>query len=290
MARLEQEMPKGLLVVATPIGNLEDITMRALKALKFADTIAAEDTRQTLRLLNHFEIKKPLISCHDVNEKERSQQLIDRMRNGETIALVSDAGTPGISDPGEILIRSCIREGIPVTMMPGCSAVIMAVVLSGLPTDKFCFEGFLPQAGKERRQILTQWVEEERTIVFYESPHRIKEMLQDVKKVLGEREIAIGREMTKLHEEFIRGNVDTLINHFENTEPRGEFVVVLSGAARGTKEAAERKQWTEMSIADHVALHEKAGMSRMDAMKQAAKERGIGKREVYANLQTEQEN
>lgn len=281
------QTPGRLVVVATPIGNLGDITVRALEALRTADVIAAEDTRQTLRLLNHFEIRKPLVSCHDVNERDRTVQLMHRMQNGETIALVSDAGTPGISDPGEHLIRESIAAGIPVTMMPGCAAAVMAVVLSGLPTDRFCFEGFLPQQGRERRRALEALVAEERTMVFYESPHRILDTLADMRASLGDRRVALARELTKLHEEVLRGTLSEMEAWFGEHAPRGEFVMVLAGAPRGTGAERERAGWLSMSAEEHVAMYEAQGMGRMDAIKQAARDRGVGKREIYALLNGE---
>jgi len=282
--------PAGsLLVAATPIGNLEDITFRALRALREADVIAAEDTRQTLRLLNHFDIKKPLVSCHDMNEHEKANQLVRRMQEGQRMVLVSDAGTPGISDPGEILIRTAIAAGVPVSMAPGPAAAVMAVVLSGLPTERFCFEGFLPSAHKDRIRRLEALKAETRTMVFYESPHRLRASLSDLFGTLGDRRCALARELTKLHEEVQRGTLSQLVACYGEREPRGEYAVVVEGEAADTLRQAEQADWSRMPVAAHVALYESSGMDRMAAMKQAAKDRGLSKRDVYQALQEQAE-
>ncbi len=278
---------QGLVVVATPIGNLEDITLRAIRVLKEADIIVAEDTRHTLRLLNHFEIHKPMISCHDQNESERTKYLIQQLREGKKLALVSDAGTPGISDPGEILIRETIKAGLPVTMTPGPSAVIMAVVLSGLHTNKFCFEGFLPSAHKERMKSFEKLEKETRTIVFYESPHRIKEMLKDCYTSFGNRQCAIAREMTKKYEDFTRGSLQDVIDLVDSKESRGEYVVVIEGADENELLQDSYQQYIKIPIKTHIERYTEAGMNRMEAMKKVAKDRGIGKRDVYALLENE---
>ena len=278
---------QGLVVVATPIGNLEDITFRAVRILQEADLVVAEDTRHTLRLLNHFDIHKPMISCHDQNEAERTDYLIKQLREGKKIALVSDAGTPGISDPGEIFIREVIKAGLPVTMAPGPSAVIMAVVLSGLRTGKFCFEGFLPSVHKDRMKSLKKLLNETRTIVFYESPHRIKAMLNDCMEILGNRQCAVAREMTKKYEEFLRGSLYEMINFVDCKESRGEYVVVLEGANESEILKERYQYYSDIPIQNHIEQYQSAGMSRMDALKKAAKDRGIGKRDVYALLEKE---
>ncbi len=277
----------SLLVVATPIGNLEDITLRALRSLREADLIAAEDTRQTLRLLNHFEIRKPMVSCHDMNEHAKAEDLVRQMREGRRLVLVSDAGTPGISDPGEILIRESIAAGISVSMAPGPAAAIMAVVLSGLPTGRFCFEGFLPATRKDRIRQLETLKAETRTLVFYESPHRLKAVLADLREVLGERHCALSRELTKLHEEIVRDSLSNLIALHEVREPRGEYVLVLAGAEAEALREDEREAWLKMPLAKHVEMYLAEGSDRMEAMKKAAKDRGLSKRDVYSALQAE---
>jgi 16S rRNA (cytidine1402-2'-O)-methyltransferase len=278
--------PMGsLMVVATPIGNLEDITLRALRTLREADLVAAEDTRQTLRLMNHFEIRKPLVSCHDMNEHEKSDSLVRQMLGGKRLALVSDAGTPGISDPGEILIREAISAGIPVTMAPGPSAAIMAVVLSGFPTGRFCFEGFLPSARRDRLRHLETLVPETRTLVLYESPHRLRAVLSDLLEVLGDRRCALAREMTKIHEEVVRDSLANLISLYGEREPRGEYVIVLAGAEAAALREDERTDWLKLPVRDHVDIYLASGCDRMEAMKKAAKDRGLSKREIYAALQ-----
>jgi len=280
--------PAGsLLVVATPIGNLEDITLRALRALREADLIAAEDTRQTLRLLNHFGIKKPMVSCHDMNEHAKAGDLVRQMREGRQLVLVSDAGTPGISDPGEILIRESIAAGIPVTMAPGPAAAIMAVVLSGLPTGRFCFEGFLPSARKDRVHQLETLKMETRTLIFYESPHRLKAVLSDLLTVLGDRRCALARELTKMHEEILRDTLSNLVSVHEVREPRGEYVLVLAGAEADLLRDNAREEWLRMTLSEHVGLYLAEGSDRMEAMKKAAKDRGLSKRDVYAALQAD---
>ena len=278
--------PGSLLVVATPIGNLEDITFRALRALREADLIVAEDTRHTLRLLNHFNIRKPMISCHDRNEHARVEGLVDRMRQGERLVLVSDAGTPGISDPGEIFIRGVVAAGLPVSMAPGPAAAVMGLVLSGLPTDRFCFEGFLPASRPDRLRRLDALRSETRTMVFYEAPHRLNQSLEDLLAVLGDRPCALARELTKRHEEVQRDSIRVLARKHQTQAPRGEYVVVVAGIAQEVLDGNEQAKWQSLPIAAHVALHEQAGLSRMEAMKQAGRERGLSKREVYAALQS----
>lgn len=281
--------PGSLFVAATPIGNLEDITFRAVRALREADLIAAEDTRQTLRLLRHFDIRKPMISCHDMNERARADGLVDRMKGGERVVLVSDAGTPGISDPGEILIRTAIEAGIPVSMAPGPAAAVMGVVLSGLPTDRFCFEGFLPSARRDRVRRLEALTHETRTMVFYEAPHRLRATLSDMLDVLGDRSCALARELTKKYEEVLRDRLSALEAMHREREPRGEYVVVLAGIPVKELEADDQAHWLALPVSAHVALHVEAGMDRREAMKQAARERGISKRDVYAALENAKE-
>jgi 16S rRNA (cytidine1402-2'-O)-methyltransferase len=271
----------ALYLVATPIGNLEDITYRAVRVLSEADIIAAEDTRRTLRLLNHLGIKKQLISYHDNNRISRAGELIARLKEGKSIALVSDAGTPAVSDPGEELVRLCVAENIPVTAVPGCSAAITGLVLSGLPTGRFAFEGFLPAKRTERIKRLKGLIGEERTMIFYEGPHRVPDMLSDALEILGDRPCAAARELTKLHEEVLRGSLSGMLAHFREWEPKGEFVIIISGAE---KKPGDENTFDDLSLEEHVRLYVEQGLGKMDAIKQAAKDRGLSKRDVYQAL------
>ncbi|NLM75179.1 MAG: 16S rRNA (cytidine(1402)-2'-O)-methyltransferase [Clostridiaceae bacterium] len=275
-----------LYIVSTPIGNLEDITLRAVRVLSEVDIIACEDTRHSIKLLNHLDIKKPLISYHDNNRIMRAHQLIEKLREGNDIALISDAGTPLISDPGEELVSMAVENGIKVTVIPGCTASIAALTLSGLPTGRFVFEGFLPQKRTDRIKHLENIQYEDRTIIFYEGPHRLKAMLKDVLEVLGDRKCAVVRELTKIHEEVVRGTVSQALSHFETHNPRGEFVIVIEGS-KNKAPSEEKSELTELSVEEHVNYYINQGQSRMQAMKSAAKDRGITKREVYAILNTD---
>jgi len=276
-------MPGTLTVCATPIGNLEDITFRAFRALREADFIAAEDTRHTLKLLNHFEIRTPLVSYHEHNKHERGPALLARLQNGENAALVSDAGMPGISDPGADLIRLCIDNDVPVTACPGASAGLMAAVLSGLDCGRFVFEGFLPHGRgvkKERAKRVAALVTETRTFVLYESPRRLNATLAELLNALGDRPAAAARELTKKYEDIQRGTLSSLHTHFQAHEPRGEFVLVISGAPEASAVIPDEAQ--ALSPAEQVALYKQNGLSEMDAIKAAAKALGLPKREVYA--------
>ena len=269
---------------ATPIGNLEDITMRVLRTLKEADLIAAEDTRNSLHLLNHFGIRTPMTSYHEYNKIEKAYTLISKMKDGKNVALITDAGTPGISDPGEELVRMCYEAGIEVTSLPGACACVTALTLSGLPTRRFCFEGFLPQDKKEKRQILEELRTQTRTVVLYEAPHRLVRTLKDLYESLGDRRAVICRELTKKHETAFRTTLAEAVAYYEETEPKGECVIVLEGRSRSELQREEQKRWEEMDILSHVQMYESQGMDRKDAMKCAAKDRGLSKREVYAML------
>ena len=273
-----------LYLVATPIGNLEDITLRALRILKEADIIAAEDTRQTLKLLNHFGIRNTLVSYYEHNKAEKGNYLISRLLEGKNVALVSDAGTPGISDPGEDLVRLAVSKGIPVTMVPGPAAVIAGVVLSGLPSGRFVFEGFLPMNKRVRRERLGSISRETRTMVFYEAPHKLIHTLKDLRDLLGNRRIAIARELTKKFEEVWRTTLDEAVARYENEPPKGEFVIVLEGADERGLYEEEIKSWEEVSIEEHVRMYMDSGLDRKEAMKKVAEDRGISKRDVYNNL------
>jgi len=273
-----------LYLVATPIGNLEDITLRALRILKEADIIAAEDTRQTLKLLNHFGIRNTLVSYYEHNKAEKGNYLISRLLEGKNVALVSDAGTPGISDPGEDLVRLAVSKGIPVTMVPGPAAVIAGVVLSGLPSGRFVFEGFLPMNKRVRRERLGSISRETRTMVFYEAPHKLIHTLKDLRDLLGNRRIAIARELTKKFEEVWRTTLDEAIARYGNEPPKGEFVIILEGADERGLHEEEVKSWEEVSIEEHVRMYMDSGLDRKEAMKKVSEDRGISKRDVYNSL------
>jgi len=271
-------------LVATPIGNLEDITLRALRILKEADIIAAEDTRQTLKLLNHFGIKNTLVSYYEHNKAEKGNYLIGQLLEGRNVALVSDAGTPGISDPGEDLVRLAADNGIPVTLIPGPSAVIAGVVLSGLPSGRFAFEGFLPVNRRARRERLESVSRDTRTLVFYEAPHKLIHTLKDLRDVFGNRRVAIARELTKRFEEVWRTTLDEAVARYEKETPKGEFVLILEGADERGLQEEEKKSWEDISIEEHVRMYTDSGLDKKEAMKRVAEDRGISKREVYSSL------
>lgn len=277
-------MSGTLYLCATPIGNLEDMTMRCIRVLKEADLIAAEDTRNSIKLLNHFDIKTPMTSYHEYNKAGKGQKLVKRLKDGENIALITDAGTPGISDPGEDLVRLCRKEGIPVTAVPGAAACITALTISGLPTRRFVFEAFLPADKKERGMVLKEMENETRTMVLYEAPHRLTRTLKELNEALGNRRIRICRELTKKHEEVFAATVEEAITYYERQEPRGECVIVIEGKSREELTARDRARWEEMSIEEHMEYYTDAGMDRKDAMKQVARDRGVGKREIYQAL------
>lgn len=271
-----------LYLVPTPIGNLKDITLRAIEALESADVIAAEDTRQSLKLLNHFNIKKPLISYHQHNEQGKSSDLINRLKNGENIALVTDAGTPGISDPGSVIVQKCIEENINFEVLPGATAITTALVYSGLDTTKFLFRGFLPRENKERRPIMKELKDRTETLIFYEAPHRLLDTLEFLMEQLGNRNIAICRELTKLHEEIIRVSLTEAIEHYKNHNPRGEYVLVLQGKSVEEIEKEEKSKWESMTIEGHILMYINEGIAKKDAIKKVAKDRNMPKSEVYA--------
>lgn len=273
-----------LYLVATPIGNLEDITLRALRVLKEADLIAAEDTRHTLKLLNHFEIKNTLISYHEHNKIEKGHQLVRQMLEGKNIALVTDAGSPGISDPGEELVRLAVEQGIIVTMVPGPAAVIAGLVLSGLPSGRFSFEGFLNTSRRMRSERLLSIKDETRTLVFYEAPHKLIHTLKDLRAAFGNRRIALARELTKRFEEIIRCTLDEAIDKYDKETPKGEFVLILEGANEKLLEEAKISSWNETSLEEHVRSYTDSGMDRKEALKRVADDRGMSKRDVYNSL------
>lgn len=274
-----------LYIVGTPIGNLEDITYRAVRTLSEVDLIAAEDTRHSLKLLNHLKIKKPLISYHDNNRISRAKELTEKLKEGQNVVLISDAGMPAISDPGEELVALAIKEAIQVTVIPGCTASIAALVLSGLPTGRFAFEGFLPQKHSERVKHLESIKYEDRTLILYEGPHRVKNMLNDCLSVLGDRYCAALREISKLHEEAIRGHISEILTHFTENNPRGEFVIIIEGSQKKASDI-QKPIIAELTIEEHVAYYTNKGYDKMDAMKLTAKDRGISKRDVYSIINT----
>lgn len=283
-------MTGTLYLCATPIGNLEDITFRVLRTLKEVDLIAAEDTRHSIKLLNHFEIKTPMTSYHEYNKVEKAKYLVQRMQMGENIALVTDAGTPAISDPGEELVRQCHEAGVKVTSLPGACAAVTALTLSGLPTRRFCFEAFLPADKKEKQEILEELKEETRTIILYEAPHRLKKTLQECLEVLGNRKMTLLRELTKKHETVFLTTIEDAIAKYELEEPKGECVLVIEGMSRKEKKEKELESFREISVQEHYESYLKQGMDSKAAMKQVAKDRNVGKREIYQILlQTKEE-
>lgn len=273
-----------LYLCGTPIGNLGDMTLRVIELLKECDIIAAEDTRNTLKLLNHFDIQKTLVSYHEHNKFQKGQELIEKLKNGANIALVTDAGMPGISDPGADMVRLCQTEGIPVTAAPGPTAFSTALVLSGLDSRRFIFEGFLPTDKKEKAQVLKSIEKETRTVIFYEAPHRLKTTLKELFESTGDREAACVREITKKFEEVKKGNMSELIEYYNVNEPKGEFVIVIGGADAQELKKEEIAAWESITVEEHVKKYMVEGMSEKDAMKQAAKDRGITKRDIYAQL------
>ena len=277
-------MSGKLYLCATPIGNLGDITFRVVRILKEADLIAAEDTRNSLRLLNHFEIKTPMTSYHEYNKIEKGHQLVEKMLGGLTVALITDAGTPGISDPGEELVKMCLEAGIPVSSVPGPAACITALTMSGLSTRRFAFEAFLPSDKKEKQAVLEELKTETRTIVLYEAPHRLLRTLQELYDTLGERRITVCRELTKKHETAFQTTLNGAIDWYSANEPRGECVLVLEGKSRESIEKEKQESWQEISIEEHMESYENQGISRKEAMKLVAADRGTTKREIYQYL------
>lgn len=277
-------MSGKLYLCATPIGNLEDITFRVLRTLKEVDLIAAEDTRNTIKLLNHFEIKTPMTSYHEYNKVDKAAYLVQKMIDGTSIALVTDAGTPGISDPGEEIVHQAYNAGIEVTSLPGACACITALTLSGLSTRRFAFEAFLPYDKKERRTILESLKNETRTTILYEAPHHLKATLQELYQTLGEREITLCKELTKLHETVQLTTLSAAISFYENTPPKGEYVLVLSGIAQAELDAKKQAAWESMTVPEHMEIYLSKGMTKKEAMKQVAVDRGVSKRDIYQIL------
>ena len=282
---MEQHKTGTLYLCATPIGNLEDITYRVLRTLKEVDLIAAEDTRNSIRLLNHFEIKTPMTSYHEYNKIEKAYQLVAKMREGKNIALITDAGTPGISDPGEDIVRICYEEGIPVTSLPGAAACITALTMSGLPTRRFEFEDFLPKDKKEHQAVLEELKTETRTIIIYEAPHHLVRTLQELHDTLGgDRRLTICRELTKRHEEKLQMTLADSLSYYEVNEPRGEYVLIIAGRSREEMKKEEQAGWEALSLEEHMAHYESQGIDRKEAMKRVAKDRGVSKRDIYQAL------
>lgn len=277
-------MAGTLYLCATPIGNLEDMTFRAVRVLREADLIAAEDTRNSLKLLNHFDIQTPMTSYYEYNKYDKGRKLVEKLLEGKDVALITDAGTPGISDPGEELVSMCHEAGITVTAVPGAAACITALTISGLPTRRFAFEAFLPSDKKEREAVLDALEKEQRTIVLYEAPHRLVKTLKLLAERLGERRVSVCRELTKRHETVYRSTLPAAAAHYEETPPKGECVIVVQGLTRREAEEEERQRWMDMSIEEHMEYYLSQGLDKKEAMKRTAKDRGVQKREIYNYL------
>ena len=273
-----------LYLCATPIGNLSDMSPRVIETLKDADLIAAEDTRNSIKLLNHFDIDTPMTSYHEFNKVEKAKTLIGKLKEGQNIALITDAGTPAISDPGEVLVKMCQEENITVTSLPGPAALIVALTLSGLSTRRFCFEGFLPPEKKERRRILEELTNESRTIILYEAPHHLKGTLAELKEALGDRRITICRELTKKFESVMPTSIFKAVSYYDENEPRGEYVLVIEGKSFREKDEERQLGFVKLSIEEHMKLYEDQGIDRKEAMKLVAKDRGVSKRDIYNAL------
>ncbi len=279
-----RELCGKLYLCATPIGNLQDMTPRVIEALQSVDVIAAEDTRNSIKLLNHFDIHTPMTSYHEYNKVEKAKQLVEQMLSGQNIALITDAGTPAISDPGEVLVQMCHENNISVTSLPGPAACITALTLSGLSTRRFCFEGFLPADKKEKAEVLKELSEESRTMILYEAPHHLVRTLQELYETVGQRKITLCRELTKKFETVMPTTLEDALRYYEENEPKGEYVLVLEGKSREEKRREEIASWESMSIEEHMAHYEAQGMDHKTAMKQVAKDRGVGKRDIYQYL------
>ncbi len=273
-----------LYLCATPIGNLEDITFRVVRILNEVDLIAAEDTRNSIKLLNHYEIKTPMTSYHEFNKIEKGKYLVEKLRSGENIALITDAGTPGISDPGEELVKLCYEAEIPVTSLPGPVACITALILSGKPTRRFCFEAFLPVDKKQRKAIIEELMNETRSMIIYEAPHRLTKTLEELYKYMGNREISICRELTKRYETIRRTNFEEALQYYSENQIKGECVIIIEGLSHAFKEEEKQAKWKEWKLVDHMAHYEEQGLSTKEAMKLVAKDRGVAKRDIYQQL------
>ena len=276
--------PGTLYLCATPIGNLEDMTFRVIRTLKEVDMIAAEDTRNSIKLLNHFESKTPMTSYHEYNKIEKGHKLVQMLLEGKNLALITDAGTPGISDPGEELVQMCYEAGVPVTSLPGAAACITALTLSGLSTRRFAFEAFLPSDKKERQQVLEELKNDTRTVICYEAPHRLVKTLKELLEALGNRRITICRELTKKHETAWQTHIAEACEYYQENAPKGECVLVIEGRSREELKAEEQEQWEQMPLEAHMEHYESQGMDHKSAMKQVAKDRGVSKRDIYRML------
>lgn len=279
---MNQDTIGKLYLCATPIGNLEDMPVRGIRMMQEADLIAAEDTRNSIKLLNHFNIKTPMTSYHEYNKVEKAGFLVDKIRQGQTIVLITDAGTPGISDPGEELVRQCVDAGIEVLSIPGPAACINALIISGLPTRRFVFEAFLPSDKKERGYVLSELENETRTMIIYEAPHRLIKTLEELRGVLGEdRRIAVCKELTKKHETVYRDTIGGAVTYYTENEPRGEYVLVIEGKDRQEIIRQEQESWLSMTVEEHLDYYLNQGMEKKEALKAVAKDRGVSKREIY---------
>lgn len=278
-------MAGTLYLCATPIGNLEDMTFRVIRILKEVDLIAAEDTRNSIKLLNHFEIRTPMTSYHEYNKIEKGRKLVEKLQEGKDVALITDAGTPGISDPGEELVRMCKEAGIAVTSLPGACACITALTLSGMSTRRFAFEAFLPQDKKERRRILDEVCMETRTMIFYEAPHRLVKTLRELENTLGShRRITVCRELTKKYETVYSDSLGGAVRYYEEVPPKGECVLVLEGKSQEEVEEEQKKGWMPLSVEEHLQIYLNQGMDKKEAMKRTAKDRGVSKRDIYQEM------
>lgn len=273
-----------LYLCATPIGNLEDITYRVVRILNEVDIIGAEDTRNSIKLLNHFNIKTPMTSYHEHNKVEKAKYLVKQMQEGKNVAIITDAGTPGISDPGEELVRQCYEAGIQVTSLPGAAACITALTMSGLPTRRFAFEAFLPSDKKEKNRVLEELKNETRTIIIYEAPHRLTKTLEELNNAIGNRRVTICKELTKRYENAMQTTFEDAIRYYGENEPKGEFVLVIEGKSFDEIEEENKQEWLNMTVEEHMNYYESQGISHKDAMKMVAKDRGVSKRDIYAQI------
>ena len=277
-------MAGKLYLCATPIGNLEDITYRVVRTLNEVDLIGAEDTRNSIKLLNHFDIKTPMTSYHEFNKYDKAKQLVEMMKEGKNIAIITDAGTPGISDPGEEVVRQCFEAGIQVTSLPGPAACITALTMSGQKTRRFCFEAFLPKDKKEKVAVLEELKNETRTIIIYEAPHRLARTLKELRETLGNRQLTLCRELTKKYEEADKTTIDQAIEKYNETEPRGEYVLVIEGKSQEEIQEENKQKWESMTIEEHMEYYISQGNDKKSAMKLVAKDRGVSKRDIYNQL------
>ena len=277
-------MAGKLYLCATPIGNLEDITYRVVRTLNEVDLIGAEDTRNSIKLLNHFDIKTPMTSYHEFNKYDKAKQLVEMMKEGKNIAIITDAGTPGISDPGEEVVRQCFEAGIQVTSLPGPAACITALTMSGQKTRRFCFEAFLPKDKKEKVAVLEELKNETRTIIIYEAPHRLARTLKELRETLGNRQLTLCRELTKKYEEADKTTIDQAIEKYNEKEPRGQYVLVIEGKSQEEIQEENKQKWESMTIEEHMEYYISQGNDKKSAMKLVAKDRGVSKRDIYNQL------